>query len=74
MKRVPQNVRLGKLICFYDDNGISIDGHVEGWFTDDTLNVSKLTGGMSSQMLTAMILMQLKLQSKPLKKYPTNLQ
>ena len=28
--------RLGKLIAFYDDNGISIDGHVEGWFTDDT--------------------------------------
>ena len=28
--------RLGKLICFYDDNGISIDGEVEGWFTDDT--------------------------------------
>ena len=27
---------LGKLICLYDDNGISIDGHVEGWFTDDT--------------------------------------
>jgi len=27
---------LGKLIMFYDDNGISIDGHVEGWFTDDT--------------------------------------
>ncbi len=27
---------LGKLICFYDDNGISIDGHVQGWFTDDT--------------------------------------
>ncbi|HET9701989.1 MAG TPA: transketolase [Burkholderiales bacterium] len=27
---------LGKLICFYDDNGISIDGHVEGWFGDDT--------------------------------------
>jgi transketolase len=27
---------LGKLICFYDDNGISIDGHVTGWFTDDT--------------------------------------
>jgi transketolase len=27
---------LGKLICFYDDNGISIDGHVEGWFSDDT--------------------------------------
>jgi transketolase len=27
---------LGKLICFYDDNGISIDGEVKGWFTDDT--------------------------------------
>ncbi|WP_264769770.1 transketolase [Coxiella burnetii] len=28
--------RLGKLIVFYDDNGISIDGEVSGWFTDDT--------------------------------------
>ena len=27
---------LGKLIAFYDDNGISIDGEVHGWFTDDT--------------------------------------
>ena len=27
---------LGKLICIYDDNGISIDGEVEGWFTDNT--------------------------------------
>jgi transketolase len=27
---------LGKLVVFYDDNGISIDGEVEGWFTDDT--------------------------------------
>ena len=27
---------LSKLIAFYDDNGISIDGHVAGWFTDDT--------------------------------------
>jgi transketolase len=27
---------LGKLICFYDDNGISIDGEISGWFTDDT--------------------------------------
>lgn len=27
---------LGKLIALYDDNGISIDGEVEGWFTDDT--------------------------------------
>jgi transketolase len=29
-------LRLSKLIGFYDDNGISIDGHVEGWFADDT--------------------------------------
>ena len=28
---------LGKLIAFYDDNGISIDGEVDGWFTDDTV-------------------------------------
>jgi transketolase len=27
---------LGKLVAFYDDNGISIDGKVKGWFTDDT--------------------------------------
>jgi transketolase len=29
-------LKLGKLIAFYDDNGISIDGKVKGWFTDDT--------------------------------------
>ena len=29
-------LQLGKLICIYDDNGISIDGKVDGWFTDDT--------------------------------------
>ena len=28
--------KLNKLTAFWDDNGISIDGHVEGWFTDDT--------------------------------------
>jgi len=27
---------LSKLVAIYDDNGISIDGHVEAWFTDDT--------------------------------------
>jgi transketolase len=31
-----RHLGLGKLIAFWDDNGISIDGHVEGWFTDDT--------------------------------------
>lgn len=29
-------LRLSKLVAFYDDNGISIDGHVKGWYTDDT--------------------------------------
>lgn len=29
-------LKLGKLIAFYDDNGISIDGEIDGWFTDDT--------------------------------------
>jgi transketolase len=29
-------LKLGKLICIYDDNNISIDGEVGGWFTDDT--------------------------------------
>ncbi|MFP1739142.1 transketolase [Lonsdalea quercina] len=29
-------LKLGKLTAFYDDNGISIDGHIAGWFTDDT--------------------------------------
>ncbi len=32
----PARWGLGKLIAFWDDNGISIDGHVENWFTDDT--------------------------------------
>ncbi|MFB9888155.1 transketolase [Balneatrix alpica] len=35
---------LGKLIAFYDDNGISIDGEVEGWFTDDTAKRFKAYG------------------------------
>ena len=30
-------LKLGKLICFYDDNNISIDGEVGAWFTDDTV-------------------------------------
>lgn len=30
-------LQLGKLICIYDDNGISIDGDIKGWFTDDTV-------------------------------------
>jgi transketolase len=32
-------------VALYDDNGISIDGHVEGWFTDDTPSASRPTAG-----------------------------
>ena len=35
---------LDKLVCFYDDNGISIDGHVAGWFRDDTAGRFKAYG------------------------------
>ena len=35
---------LGKLIAIYDDNGISIDGEVEGWFTDNTAERFKAYG------------------------------
>jgi transketolase len=36
---------LGKLIAYYDDNGISIDGEVEGWFSDDTEQRFKAMAG-----------------------------
>ena len=38
---------LSKLVAIYDDNGISIDGHVEHWFADDTPGASRLTAGAS---------------------------
>jgi transketolase len=37
-------LQLGKLICLYDDNNISIDGEVDGWFTDDTAGRFKAYG------------------------------
>jgi transketolase len=37
-------LKLGKLIAIYDDNGISIDGDVQGWFSDDTANRFKAYG------------------------------
>lgn len=50
-------LKLGKLVAFYDDNGISIDGHVEGWFTDDTAARFEAYGwhvvrGVDTTMLT----------------------
>lgn len=37
-------LKLNKLIVFYDDNGISIDGEIKGWFTDDTAKRFKAYG------------------------------
>lgn len=56
-------LKLGKLIAFYDDNGISIDGEVEGWFSDDTASrfaaygwqVIPAVDGHDSQALSAAI-------------------
>jgi transketolase len=56
-------LKLGKLIVFYDDNGISIDGKVQGWFTDDTpkrfeaygWHVVRNVDGQSAEAVTAAI-------------------
>jgi len=63
---------LGKLIAFWDDNGISIDGDVEGWFTDDTparfaaygWQVIEVDGHDPEQIKTAIISAQAE-KSKP---------
>ncbi len=46
---------LGKLIGFYDHNGISIDGETEDWFTDDTAKRFEAYTGMSCMTLTGTI-------------------
>jgi len=64
--------KLNKLIAFWDDNGISIDGHVEGWFTDDTpkrfeaygWNVVRNVDGHSFEQIEAAI-EQAKKSDKP---------
>ncbi len=64
---------LGKLICFYDDNGISIDGEVKGWFTDDTpkrfeaygWNVIPKVDGHNSDAIDAAIKQAKSQSSKP---------
>ncbi|WP_228124717.1 transketolase [Glaciimonas soli] len=65
-------LRLSKLIVLYDDNGISIDGHVEGWFKDDTpkrfeaygWNVIRAVDGHNVEAVNAAI-HQAKLADKP---------
>ncbi len=64
---------LGKLIAFWDDNGISIDGEVEGWFTDDTAkrfesygwHVIKGIDGHSGADITAAIELARSVTDKP---------
>ena len=55
---------LGKLIAFYDDNGISIDGETRGWFTDDTPARFAAYGGTSYPTSTGTIPKRWSLQSK----------
>ena len=47
---------LGKLICIYDDNGISIDGEIDGWFTDDTAARFKSYGWQVIDKVVGMML------------------
>ena len=54
-------LQLNKLIAFWDDNGISIDGHVEGWFTDDTPKRFEAYGWNVIVPLTVMTLLLLTL-------------
>ena len=66
-------LQLNKLVVFYDDNGISIDGHVDGWFTDDTVkrfesynwNVVKNVNGHSPDELIGAIENALESKDKP---------
>ena len=66
-------LQLNKLVVFYDDNGISIDGHVDGWFTDDTVkrfesynwNVVKNVNGHSPDELIGAIENALESKNKP---------
>lgn len=64
---------LNKLIAFWDDNGISIDGHVDGWFTDDTAkrfeaygwNVIRNVDGHDSAAVDEAVKQAKKSQDKP---------
>jgi len=52
-------LELGKLIVFYDDNGISIDGQIDGWFTDDTPMRFRSYGWMQLRKLRVKLKSQL---------------
>ena len=63
---------LGKLIAFWDDNNISIDGHIDGWYTDDTVRRFEAYGwhvisvdGHDSEAINAAIVLAKKVTDKP---------
>jgi len=63
---------LGKLVAFWDDNGISIDGHIEGWYTDDTAKRFEAYGwhvqsvdGHDSDAINAAVIAAKKVTDKP---------
>ena len=66
-------LKLGKLVAFFDDNGISIDGNVKGWCADDTparfeaygWNVIRAVDGHDAEAITAAIEAALKSTDKP---------
>jgi len=59
---------LGKLIAFWDDNGISIDGNVEGWFSDDTAKRFEAYGWHVIPAVELMLLLKLQKQ-KPINQH-----
>lgn len=65
-------LQLGKLIAYYDDNGISIDGEVEGWFSDDTEERFKSYGWQVLRVDTTMLMRFVKQQLKLKQKLKTN--
>ena len=63
---------LGKLVAFWDDNNISIDGHIDGWYTDDTVRRFEAYGwhvisvdGHDSEAVNAAIVLAKKVTDKP---------
>jgi transketolase len=63
---------LGKLVAFWDDNNISIDGHIDGWYTDDTVRRFEAYGwhvisidGHDSEAINAAIVLAKKVTDKP---------
>lgn len=66
-------LKLGKLVAFYDDNGISIDGHIDGCSPTTPLNALKLTAGTWCAASMVTMRMRLRKRSRKRKASATNL-